>query len=81
MSKQIYPSTVVHFREQQAQQEEAAFLGLHGLAVDDVIEAQMHRQAQHLVLMQANSQHEEVEREMNRQDWGFGERDGKDGTS
>jgi len=58
-------SEVAQFRQQQTTQEEAALLGLNGLASGfsrhDFIEARMERAAGHILQLLANGKHEEAE--------------------
>ena len=71
--KQINCSDVASFREQQSQQEEAARVGLNGLAISashEQIEARAQRQAERLLQLLNEGKREEVERQMNLDDWG-----------
>ena len=58
-------SEVAQFRQQQAKQEEAALLGLHGLASGfsrhAFIEARMERAAGHILQLLVDGKHEEAE--------------------
>ena len=58
-------SELAHFRQQQARQEEAAQLGLNGLASGfsrhAFIEARMERAAAHILQLLADGRHEEAE--------------------
>ena len=66
-------SEVAHFREQQAQLEEAAHLGLCGLAIvsrHDFIEARAERGAARILRLLAQSRYAEAEAQMNVPDWG-----------
>lgn len=73
MMKLINSSEVAHFREQQARQEEATHLGLHGTAITarhDFIEARMGRQGTRLLRLLNEGRHDEVERLLDLPDWG-----------
>lgn len=58
-------SELAEFRQQQARQEEAALLGLYGLASGvsrhALIEARMERAAGHILPLLADGKHEEAE--------------------
>ena len=62
---QISSSELAEFRQQQARQEEAALLGLQGLASGvsrhAFIEARMERAAGHILQLLADGKHEEAE--------------------
>jgi hypothetical protein len=58
-------SELAHFRQQQAKQEEAALLGLSGLASGfsrhAFVEARMEQAAGHILQLLADGKHEEAE--------------------
>jgi hypothetical protein len=69
-------SEVAHFREQQARQEEAAYLSLSGPAIvsrHDFIAARAERGAERILQLLAQGKYEEAERQMNLPDWGLEE--------
>jgi hypothetical protein len=66
-------SEIAHFREQQAQQEEAARSGLIGPAIvsrHDFIEARVERGATCILHLLAQGKYEEAAQQMNLPDWG-----------
>ena len=69
-------SEITPFRVQQHQEEEAARLGLSGLAMTsrhDFIEARATRGAEHILRLLTEGNYAEAQAQMNLPDWGQGE--------
>ena len=73
-------SKIAQFREQQAMQEQSAFLGLQGLASGvsrhDFINARMERGADYILGLIQAGKHEEAQTLMNSKTWADIEVDG-----